>query len=413
MCLRFHFLRAFYLMIGAAQVLIVTTALAQETASQAFIEPRATIGSQAAIEAQQTGPQQATVNLQATTSGANQYLATEQSKQPDQSAPVLTPPTPSTRSAESATGAIAQRRDTHQQNHSSRNQCADPIINSYRKSIAFASFPRLIPASSSAGALYQVDQLLPRLLGDNLRNRHATLTPIHLSEGLYSADHNSEVQAAAQAQALAKKHRTQFIVSGEVQDMSMAFPGTAYTPGLYTRFMNGVHNTLHINTPLDKRDRIFAFHLQLRDGFTGQILFDNHYQTLGKWKAVRPAEIGFGSPRFWKSDYGRQIQQLVTKASDELAATIHCQPYIARVETRQGQQQVIIRSGANNGLRAGDALELYQLVVQQTTGEYHFFDTRLVRLNTAMLLTEVYPSHSVAQVSDEIFLNGQYLALAP
>src|SRR5690606_6168988 len=129
--------------------------------------------------------------------------------------------------------------------------------------------------------------------------------------------------------------------------------------------------------------------------------------------AVQPMEIGFGSPRFWKSDYGRQISQLVARASDELAAAIECQPYIARIDAHPGQQQVVIHSGANNGLRAGDTLELYQLVMQQATGEYDKFDTRLIKRNTPVYLTEVYPSHSVANISDEILLHGQYLALAP
>lgn len=399
MYLRFPFFRALFLAMGFAHALTTATALAQQPVSPSAIEPQPTpVG---AVHGHVAIEQSKVRELQKTSASSESNERQEPSLQ--------------SKSADSAATRQSHQPDfvDSTQNHANRNQCADPILNSYRKSIAFASFPRLIPASSNAGALYQVDQQLPRLLGDNLRKRHATLTPIHLAEGLSGAEHSDDIRVAAQAQSLAKKHRTQFIVSGEVQDMSMAFPGTAYSPGLYTRFINGAHNLLHINTPLDKRDRIFAFHLQLRDGFTGQILFDNHYQTFGKWKAVRPAEIGFGSPRFWKSDYGKQIQHLVAKASDELAATIDCQPYIARVESRPGKQQVIIRSGANNGLRAGDAMELYQLVVQQAAGEYQFFDTRLVRLNAAMRLTEVYPSHSVAQVSDDILLSGQYLALAP
>lgn len=313
------------------------------------------------------------------------------------------------------TAQNAQNIDTQNVDvqNTARNQCTEPFANHYRKSVAFAGFPRLIPASSSAGALHQVDQHLPLLLAENLRNRHATLTPVQLPQAFLSADHSGELGAAAQAQALARKHRTQFLVSGEVQDMSMTFPGAAYTPGLYSRFVNGVHNFLHINTPLDKRSRLFSFHLQLRDGFTGQILFDNHYRTYGKWKAVQPMEIGFGSPRFWKSDYGRQVSQLIARAGDELAAAIECQPYIARIDARPGEQQVIIHSGANNGLRAGDTLELYQLVMQQATGEYDKFDARLIKRNAPVYLTEVYPSHSVANINDEILLHGQYLALAP
>lgn len=289
-------------------------------------------------------------------------------------------------------------------------QCDDPKTNPYRKSVAFTLFPRRIAASSSPGRLHQADQQLPALLAEALRNRHNTLTPLQLPHALPSVEQSSERQTAVQAQQLARKHQLQFVVSGEIEDMSLRYPAAAYTPGLYTRVINGIHT--HWNSPLDKRDRVFSFRLQLRDGFTGQLLSANHYQTFGKWKSRNP-DVGFGSPRFWQSDYGKQIRHLVARAADEMALSIHCQPYIARVDSRPGVQEVVIHSGANSGLRAGDRLELYQLVVQQSLSEYQTFDTRLVRRNTPLLLTEVYPSHSVARISDEVLLSGQYLALSP
>ena len=124
-------------------------------------------------------------------------------------------------------------------------------------------------------------------------------------------------------------------------------------------------------------------------------------------------EVDFGSSLFWESDYGEQIGGLVNKAGDELAAAIQCQPYITRVESRPSQQQILLHSGANNGLRAGDTLALYQLVVQPVNGEYQLYDTRLVDRQTLIELREVYPSHSVAVVNSDYLLNGQYLAVAP
>lgn len=294
-----------------------------------------------------------------------------------------------------------------------RAQCAAPGTHAYRKTVSFTSFPRAVASTSAAGNLHQVDQQLPRLIAQQLHARKTTAMPLHLPGALPLSSEASDQRIENQVQQLAQKHRTQFIVSGEVHDMSMMFPGSAYTPGLYTRFVNGVHNTLHINTPLDKRYRSFRFQLELRDGLTGAVLFANHYQTFGKWKATRPQDVGFASPRFWKSDYGQQVQQLIAKASDELAAAIDCQPHIARIDARPGQQQVVIQSGANNGLRAGDTLELYQLVTQQAHGKYDVFNKRLVNRQIDIVLTEVYPSHSVAHVSDEVLLSGQYLALAP
>lgn len=293
------------------------------------------------------------------------------------------------------------------------DQCAAPFTNNYRKSIAFASFPRSVPSTSNAGALYKVDRHLPLLLSANMTTRHSTLSPIHIPEGLHNASYQGEARAAAQTQSLARKHRTQFIVSGEVKDMAMVYPAKANAHGVFNTIVNGAINMVNHGPPGNTRSRIFSFQLQLRDGFTGQVVLDKYYETYGEWESKQSPDIGFGSPRFWQTDYGEKIQRLVAKASDDLAATVHCNPYIARVDQRPGRQQIIIHSGASSGLRAGDALELYQLVVQPVTGEYDNFDTRLLNHNTMVYLTEVYPSHSVAEIGDDILLNGQYLVMAP
>lgn len=297
-------------------------------------------------------------------------------------------------------------------NNQRQTMCAEPMGNDFKKSIAIVSFSRKNPASSRLGALHQVEQQLPLLMGTNLTDRHAMPTPLYLRESFMSANSRGEMNAAAQAQSLSKQHRVQFFVSGEVNDMAMAFPDSVDNPNLYTRFVSGAHNLLHINTPLDKRSRIFSFTLEIREGFTGQIIFSNRYQTYGKWKASPDSQMGFGSPGFWKTDYGTQVQQLVAKASEDTARVIDCQPYMARVDSLPGQQQVVIHSGTNNGLHSGDALDLYQLVYQPVTGEYQRFDTRLVKRNGRVRLTEIYPSHSIGQVMDETLLSGQYLVQA-
>src|SRR5690606_11577296 len=142
--------------------------------------------------------------------------------------------------AKAADTSVDKSEQQAQERHG--DQCAVPFTNNYRKSIAFASFPRSVPATSNAGALYKVDRHLPLLLSANMTTRHSTLSPIHMPEGLYSASHQGEARTAAQIQLLARKHRTQFIVSGEVKDMSMVYPAKANAHGAYNAFVNGANN---------------------------------------------------------------------------------------------------------------------------------------------------------------------------
>jgi len=330
----------------------------------------------------------------------------------NQSSTTIIAPIPTT-FTQTSTGATAYAADAGAPiNTPGQFLCPEPFNNDYKKSIAFVSFPRMVPVSSSLGALQQVEQHLPMLIGANLRNRHSMLTPTYLRQSFASASTRGEVNAAAQAQALSKQNRVQFFVSGEVDDMTLTFPDSVENPSYYTRFISGTHNFLHINTPLDKRSRVFSFTLEVRDGFTGQIIFSNQYRTFGKWKASAETQMGFGSPRFWETDYGVQVQHLVAKASDDMASAINCQPYMARVDSSPGQQQIVIHSGTNNGMHSGDTLDLYQLVYQPVTGEYQRFDTRLVKRNGRVYLTEIYPSHSIGHVVDETLLSGQYLVKA-
>lgn len=317
--------------------------------------------------------------------------------------------------ASSAQTPVDQRtaaNTTPASNNQTEPLCPEPVSNDFKKSIAFVSFSRRVPLSSNLGALHQVEQQLPLLIGSNLTSRHAVPTPIYLRESFATANNRGELNTAAQAQTLSKQNRVQFFVSGEVDGMAMVAPETFENPGYYTRFVNGAHNLLHIDTPLDKRSRIFSFTLEIREGFTGQIIFSNQYQTFGKWTASPETQMGFGSPGFWKTDYGTQVQQLVAKASDDMANAINCQPHMARVDSLPGQQQVVIHSGTNNGMHAGDTLDLYQLVYQPISGEYQRFDTRLVKRNGRVHLTEIYPSHSIGHVVDETLLSGQYVVKA-
>lgn len=342
------------------------------------------------------------------------YTAASYADQPGDAGidqPASTPIPPST-NAQIATTPPTAITTAATSNTQAQKRCPEPMSNDFKKSIAFVSFSRVAPVFSSLGSLHQVEQQLPLLMGTTLTNQHAMPTPTYLRESFASANVRGEINAAAQAQALSKQNRVQFFVSGEVDDMTMTFPSTVENPSYYTRFVNGAHNLLHINTPLDKRSRIFSFKLEIRDGFTGEIIFSNQYRTFGKWKASPETKIGFGSPRFWKTDYGTQVQQLVRQASDDIASTIACQPYMARVDSLPGQQQIVIQSGTNNGMQNGDTLDLYQLVYQPITGEYQRFDTRLVKRNGLVHLTETYPSHSIGHVVNDTLLSGQYLVKA-
>lgn len=318
--------------------------------------------------------------------------------------PAVEPEKPATAPAAIVVESKAEKRTL------GNNQCHSNGSDTFQKSLLVTAFPRLIPQSSNAGALADAEHHLPKLLSQQLEAKHNTVTPILLNESLPSPSLSTNNLLAQQIQKLARTQRTQLVLSGEILDMTMTYPEATYNPGMYTRFLNGLFDFIEIRNRFDKRERLFSFNVNLRDGFTGQTLFSKRYDTYGIWGSTK--DVGFDTPLFWKTDYGQQIKGLVKMAAKDVGAVVQCQPYIAQIDSRPGQTQILLQGGANNGLRSGDTLALYQMVVQGSETEYQQHQVRLVNRNTTIELREVYPSHSVGVISGTAYLTGQFLAVA-
>lgn len=320
-------------------------------------------------------------------------------------------PTATTSEPPAETKAAAPIIESKAESRQLANKCSSTENNSLQKSLLLTAFPRINLTGSSAGALSNVEHQLPQLLSEQLLANHRAISPIQITESLPSPTISSDQLLSQQIQKLAFSQHTQLVLSGEIIDMGMAHPEATYNPGFYTRFLNGLFDFIEVTNRFDKRDRVFSFQVNLRDGYTGQSLFTKRYDTFGTWGLTQ--EVGFGTPLFWKTDYGQQIKGLVKMASKDVGAVIQCQPYIAQIDSRPGQTQILLQGGANNGLHAGDTLALYQMVVQGSETQYDHHQVRLVNRNTAIELREVYPSHSVGVISGTTYLTGQFLAVAP
>jgi hypothetical protein len=274
------------------------------------------------------------------------------------------------------------------------------------KTLTIGSFTRLDPQSANAGNLYDVELGVAQLFRRHLRD-HPIINPQLLSLGINNT--LSEAQQQRNAQQLARRMGTQFVLQGFIADMSMDDPDSLYNPGLYRKAAN-LYLDLSGSQTREKRYRQFAVNMELRDGYTGEVLQTKTYSTSGIWPVRNP--VGFNSTAFRNSDYAQKINQLIKQASNELAQTIACQPFIVSIDAAPGRTQIFLAGGANNGLHAGDQLELYQLVISPSNTEYMRTETRLVKRNARVQLNEVYPSHSTAILPDGEYLNGAFLAVS-
>lgn len=276
-----------------------------------------------------------------------------------------------------------------------------------QKSLVVTRFLRSTPHTANAGNLFAAETEVPALIRAQLNDKFRSVSPSVLAFG-FATPLLTDAQLKQQAQKIARQARTQFVLGGTLDDMAMAYPDTTYNPNLYRQAANVFHDLTRLKT-FDKRTRIMSLSVQLRDGFTGELLFNKHYSTSGIWNTRTP--VGFDSPAFYKTHYGKRVTALTQKVSRDIAQVIHCQPFMASIDSQPGQTHILLHGGANNGLHAGDTLSLYQLVMVGSNTDYQVNETRLVKRNTRLHLSEVYPSHSIALVEGGHYLNGHYLAV--
>lgn len=282
------------------------------------------------------------------------------------------------------------------------SQCK--INSQWKKTLTITAMPRLIPHQSNAGNFYQAETHIPKMLATELDKRIGVESRL-IPQTLMSLD---EEKKRRLTQAIAMQQGTQFVLQGEILDMSMRDNSSVYSPGFLQSLRN--HFTdISLMKFTDNRNRIFSLRLELRDGFTGELLVAESFNTNGIWK--NPDPVGFSSEAVWQSQYGRRIKKLIQKAGSKIANNLQCQPYMARVEVYPGQTELLLQGGANNGLHPGDALKLYQLVVMASPSHYDSYQTRLIKRELQLELKEVYPSHSLAQLQGNDLLQGQYLAV--
>lgn len=283
--------------------------------------------------------------------------------------------------------------------------------NQYRKSLLITAFPQRLPGSSNNGGLQAVEQRLPALLGEQLANRHAIDRPRLVALGLPNSRTHSSLELAQQARQLAEEGKAQLILSGEIVDMSMARPNDSFNPGIGSRARNTLVQALKLSPKFDSRQRDFVFEITLRDAITGAALLQRQYHTTGTWEPAPRQAPGFDSPAFWKTHYGEQVAELVERASDDLAKEIQCQPLMASLDLSAGAGRVMVHGGFNQGLKAGDQLQLYKLVFRTVPGEYQLYRAHLLDAQLKLTLKELEAGYSLATLSTDLELHGRYVAL--
>ncbi|WP_299004125.1 flagella assembly protein FlgT middle domain-containing protein [uncultured Shewanella sp.] len=104
-------------------------------------------------------------------------------------------------------------------------------------------------------------------------------------------------------------------------------------------------------------NRQFVITLSLYHGISGERIWQKRYESEAEWEFSLTAQVDSASQTFWQSDYGQNIDTVLSQVSHDLDHTLACRPVIGQVIARYGNK-ILINLGRRNGVKVGDNFRL-------------------------------------------------------
>jgi hypothetical protein len=137
---------------------------------------------------------------------------------------------------------------------------------------------------------------------------------------------------------LAEDNDAQYLISGEITDISATIDD----------------HILQLNTI----NRQFAISLDIMDGKTGEIIYQNSYRDIGLWPFARTSNVDTKTARFWVSPYGQSIQRVTQNMMLDIESALSCRASLPEIiNIHQGVAQINV--GRIHGVHNGDQLKLW------------------------------------------------------
>ena len=156
---------------------------------------------------------------------------------------------------------------------------------------------------------------------------------------------------------LAKRLDTQYIMIGSIRDISFVGDDNVFT------------------SIFGDPDRNISFSVFLINGYSGDVIFAKNYQGIAKWDVKEGTDVKSSS--FWKSSYGKTINQMITNATADITKEIQCQKVNARI-IRIDRNEYYINAGENNKIKVGDHFSVaLNNNFNDVNGQHRIASTRL------------------------------------
>lgn len=212
----------------------------------------------------------------------------------------------------------------------------------YPKSIALTRFKLNTPMQAADGNIFDINTQISKTLFSQLR-----LSPQRLdvrqfvNKPVKLGDQYQDNKQSDTLHALATTTDSQFIVYGEINDISVKFKSK---------------NSLGywITDPT----RHFYLTIYLYDALQGQLLSSKQYRTKAKWQYNKHEKVNLQSKIFWQKEYGQAIITLLNDVTFDIEEQLQClQPTAKVISVDNNSLQINL--GKSNGLKNGSILSIF------------------------------------------------------
>lgn len=252
----------------------------------------------------------------------------------------------------------------------------------YTKKLATTYFPVQFQAQTSDGQIHDIGKVTAQRL-QTLIEQISTSVEIAFVAPFIFDWHLADV--ALESKALANKTNTQYVVNIVLNDVSVE----RYKPAGFNPFKR------------DNSIRSFNFTLTLTDGATGEQIFNQSYQSKAPWEFEYTDTVDVASDKFWRSQYGKNINSMLQKAITDLEEYAMCQPTKGRI-LAVANNQLQINLGRSHQVQQGDRLTLFNVQhVSDTFGQKY---SQFVIHPTPLIVKQVFADTATVEAADRSLL---------
>jgi hypothetical protein len=151
-----------------------------------------------------------------------------------------------------------------------------------------------------------------------------------------------------QYSAVSRQMGAQFVVSGVIRNLNVN-----RAESWDSSYASSIKRSLFSADT----ERQFVVDVVLHDGYTGRVVTEQRYTASGRWDIPRTGKVGFGSPEFNESDYGKAVAAVFDDMTTDLLGTIDCQALLVPILEVDGKD-LLLDIGTKSGLLPGDKLRV-------------------------------------------------------